>query len=359
MAGRWLNSLHRYDAFQKVDHAHQARTSSGGVLSVLALLVVVVMLAAETREYLRYRHTHSFAIDSQVQQKVQINLALTVAMPCSFLRVDVLDASGTSENMRSSLALLPVSQRVAFAGVGPARSVNRASAMHVHDIFALANRRRGKNAGAGDAKGTACRIEGEVLVSKVSGLLHITAHGHGHGGAYVPRHMLNFTHHIDELSFGPLYPSLVNPLDNTRHFSNHSVAAFHYFISVVPTLYIDPAAHRLPTNQYAVNEYYKPKTDPGDSDGKPPGVFFEYSFEPIAITIREHRQSFVVFLVRVCAAVSGFFVTIGLAHRLAGCVWETVVGNRGAKPYVVGILDSNHPSSADIDSPLTSTTGRK
>ncbi|KAJ2838719.1 hypothetical protein FBU31_000858 [Coemansia sp. 'formosensis'] len=208
-------------------------------------------------------------------------------------------------------------------------------------------------------KETTCCIGCEVLVSKVSGLLHISAHGHRHGSAYVLCDMLNFTHHINELSFSPLYPSLVNPLDDTHHLSNHSVAAFHYFISIIPTLYIDPAACRLPTNQYAVNEYYKPKTDPGDSDGKPPGVFFEYSFEPIAITIRGHRPSFVVFLMRVCAAVSGFLIAIGLAHHLAGCVWETVVGKRGVKPYVVGILDSNHPSSADIDSPLTSMTGRK
>ncbi|KAJ2065988.1 hypothetical protein GGH13_005895 [Coemansia sp. S155-1] len=345
----WLNSLYRYDAFQKVDRAYQARTSSGGVLSILALLMVVVMLASETREYLRYQHTHSFTIDSEVQQKVQINIGLTVAMPCNFLRVDVLDASGTSENIHSSITTRPVSQHLKFAGVQ--RSVNQAADLHVHDIFAQANKRRRKS--TVDGKGSACRIEGSVLVGKVSGLLHVTAHGHGHGGAYVPRHMLNFTHHIDELSFGPLYPSLVNPLDDTLHFANHSVAAFRYFISVVPTLYIDPAGRRLPTNQYAVNEYYKAKSDSADADGKPPGVFLEYSFESIAITIQEHRASFLVFLVRVCAAVSGFFVTIGLVHRLVVSLTGSVFGikNGGSKAHV-GILDSKHPSRADIDVPL-------
>ncbi|KAJ2410107.1 hypothetical protein GGI10_004583 [Coemansia sp. RSA 2530] len=348
----------------RVDGAYQARTSSGGVLSILALLAVVVMLASETREYLRYKHTHSFTIDAEVQQKVQINLGLTVAMPCGFLRVDVLDASGTSENIHSSITTRSVSQRSTLTGVGERlRSVNQAADMHVHDIFALASKkRRGKNAGTVDVKGVdeACRIEGSVLVSKVAGLLHVTAHGHGHGGAYVPRHMLNFTHHIDELSFGPLYPSLVNPLDDTLHFANHSTAAFRYFISVVPTLYIDSAGYRLPTNQYAVNEYYKARLDPMDSDGKPPGVFFEYSFESVAITIREHRTSLVVFLVRVCAAVSGFFVTIGLVHRLVASVTEAVAGNKGVgASAAVGILDSKHPLRADIDAPITSTTVRK
>ncbi|KAJ2752761.1 hypothetical protein GGI19_003609 [Coemansia pectinata] len=345
----------------RVDRAYQARTSSGGVLSVLALLAVVVMLASETRDYLRYQHTHSFTIDSEVQQKVQINLGLTVAMPCNFLRVDVLDASGTSENVHSSITTRPVSQRLEFTGIGgQPRSVNQAADLHVHDIFAQANKRRRKNASTADGKGTACRIEGSVLVSKVAGLLHVTAHGHGHGGAYVPRHMLNFTHHIDELSFGPLYPSLVNPLDDTLHFANHSLAAFRYFISVVPTLYIDSAGRRLPTNQYAVNEYYKAKTDTADADGKPPGVFLEYSFESIAITIREHRASLLVFLVRVCAAVSGFFVTIGLVHRLVVSVTESVFGSKsGGTKAPVGILDSKHPSRADIDVPSTNVTSRR
>ncbi|KAJ2489386.1 hypothetical protein IWW47_005261 [Coemansia sp. RSA 2052] len=353
MAG-WLNSLRRYDAFQKVDGAYQARTSSGGVLSVLALLAVVLMLASETHDYLRYQHTHSFSIDSEVQQKVQINLALTVAMPCGFLRVDVLDASGSNENVQSSIATQSVSQQQVFAGTGGGRldrAVNRGAEAHVHDIIAQAGRRRGKKAGADPAaKGledAACRIEGAVLVSKVAGLLHVTAHGHGHGGAYVPRHMLNFTHRIDELSFGPLYPSLVNPLDDTMHFASHPVAAFRYFISVVPTLYVDSTGRRLPTNQYAVNEYYKVKED---ADGKPPGVFFEYNFESIAITIREHRGSLLVFLVRVCAAVSGFFVTIGLAHRVAASVLGTGQPRKGVQ---TGILDSKQPPSrAEVDAPL-------
>ncbi|KAJ2742517.1 hypothetical protein GGI20_004428 [Coemansia sp. BCRC 34301] len=353
-----LHSLHRFDAFQKVDGAYQTRTSSGGVLSALAFLAVLFMLASETRDYLRYQHTHSFAIDTKVQQKVQINLALTVAMPCNLLRVDVLDASGGTENIRSSIATQTVSLRKVFAIAGGGsplpRSVNRGGAeAHVHDVFAQAGRRRGGKTGPSAVKDhqhlgdAACRIEGSVLVSKVAGLLHVTAHGHGHGGAYVPRHMLNFTHHIEELSFGPLYPSLVNPLDDTMHVAGHPVAAFRYFISVVPTVYVDASARRLPTNQYAVNEYYKPKTA---SDNKPPGVFLEYNFESIAVTIREHRASLLAFLVRVCAAVSGFFVTIGLAHRAA----VSVFGNRPLHGKVrTGILDSKHPPSrAEIDVPL-------
>ncbi|KAJ2878298.1 hypothetical protein IWW38_006355, partial [Coemansia aciculifera] len=217
----------------------------------------------------------------------------------------------------------PVSLRKSFDLKAGRRSVNRGGGggeEHVHDIFAQAGRRSHRGGKPNDgtvlAGDAACRFEGAVLVSKVAGLLHVTAHGHG--GAFVPRHMLNFTHRIDELSFGPLYPSLVNPLDDTVHMAKDQVAAFRYFISVVPTLYIDAGGRRLPTNQYAVNEYYSPKKV---TDGKPPGVFLEYNFESIAVTVQEHRRSLVVGLIRVCAAVSGFFVTIGLLHRLIASVF--------------------------------------
>ncbi|KAJ2003263.1 hypothetical protein H4R26_003159 [Coemansia thaxteri] len=329
-------ALQAFDGFQKVDSAYQARTSSGGVLSMLAALAILLMLASETREYLRYKHTHSFSVDSEVQQKVQINLGLTVAMPCAFLRVDVLDASGASENIHSSIVSRATTQRKAFAAVRGSRAVNRVSEMHAHDVIAEAARKHRKPVvapvtGAQSAEDAACRIEGSVLVNKVAGLLHVTAHGHGHGGAHVPVHMLNFTHYIDELSFGPLYPSLVNPLDETMHFAHDSYAAIRYFISAVPTLYIDPAARTVSTNQYAVNEYYKAQSDDSAMGGKPPGIFVEYSFEPIAVTVREHRGSLLVFLVRLCAAVSGFFVTVGLVHRLVlGVVGSTLAPSTSA-----------------------------
>lgn len=91
-----------------------------------------------------------------------------------------------------------------------------------------------------------CRIYGSMPVTKVQGNLHIISKAYflsaGHLSASQQRvfssektrnelwrqhrnrlpltHYLfsqaNFTHYIDELSFGPYYPSLVNPLDGTK-----------------------------------------------------------------------------------------------------------------------------------------------
>ncbi|KAJ2162694.1 hypothetical protein GGF46_000419 [Coemansia sp. RSA 552] len=345
MGGGWVQSLSRLDAFQKTDSSCQARTSSGGFLSVVMILTMLLMAGSEIRDYLRYQQTHLFGIDTDVQQPLQINFGITVAMPCGLVRVDLLDVSGNRKNLGSKISTRVVSHSRAFEGLGSNGAGAGLAEMHVHDIIADAGRRRrrvpGPQAKDADSIGSisdaACYVEGSAMVNKVKGLFHITAYGHAYGGAYIPNRMMNFTHYIDELSYGPLYPSLDNPLDGTLHIAQDHNAAFNYFVSVIPTTYIGADGRQLKTNQYAVNEYYKTLSAFSDLEGKPPGIFLEYSFEPIAVTVREHRGSVIAFVVRLCSAVSGLFVTAGIAHRLFVCFMEAVSGRRAVT--TTGILD--------------------
>ena len=138
----------------------------------------------------------------------------------------------------------------------------------------------------------ACRILGSIYASKIAANLHITSRGHGYreylerihlfviqenSTASIDSHshtdhsctstnshclsthmtwrfvlVLNFTHRIDELSFGKFYPNAINPLDNSIEVSNSrkltcriniwqgktkntgiDFEAFQYFLSVV------------------------------------------------------------------------------------------------------------------------------
>ncbi len=74
----------------------------------------------------------------------------------------------------------------------------------------------------------ACRYQGSFKVFKVSGMLHFTASGHGHGGVHIDHQMMNFSHRIDRLSFGPLYPGIKNPLDHTFEIANARKLVFFY-----------------------------------------------------------------------------------------------------------------------------------
>jgi hypothetical protein len=75
----------------------------------------------------------------------------------------------------------------------------------------------------------ACRIFGYLDVNKVTGNLHITALGHGYGYYPTAVELMNFTHRIDEFSFGTHYPRLINPLDNSVEIAEANQEAFMYF----------------------------------------------------------------------------------------------------------------------------------
>ena len=84
---------------------------------------------------------------------------------------------------------------------------------------------------------------------------------------------INFTHIVDELSFGEYFPNINNPLDYTHEIADESMLRtsieltvdlyrFQYFLSVVPTVYVadDFGRKIIETNQYAVTQQSYPST---------------------------------------------------------------------------------------------------
>jgi hypothetical protein len=163
----------------------------------------------------------------------------------------------------------------------------------------------------------------------------------------------NFSHHINELSFGPFYPSLTNPLDNTFATTESHFQKFQYYLSVVPTVYTtNPAAlrrytdkyhsspssgedelrqHRLRgakntvfTNQYAVTEQSHPVPE-----NSVPGVFVKFDIEPILLTIAEEWSSVPSLFVRLVNVVSGVLVAGGWLYAMSE--WAKDVRNRGKR----------------------------
>lgn len=151
---------------------------------------------------------------------------------------------------------------------------------------------------------------------------------------------------ITELSFGPHYPSLLNPLDKTIAESDSHYYKFQYFLSVVPTLYAngkgalnaytaapgDKAArsgrNKVFTNQYAAT------SQSGALPESPylvPGIFFKYNIEPILLLISEERTGFLALLIRIINTVSGVLVTGGWLYQMSGWAVEVVGRRRRAR----------------------------
>ena len=180
----------------------------------------------------------------------------------------------------------------------------------------------------------------------------------------------NFSHIITELSFGPHYPGLLNPLDKTSATTDKNFYKYQYFLSIVPTIFtrrrlittssgsLDPATIPQPptldmtpnakrdkdgvvrhspnvrmgvdrrsvfTNQYAATSQSREV-----STQIIPGIFFKYDIEPILLIVSERRGSFLALLVRLVNVVSGVLVGGGWIYQLSGWMGE-VLGRRGSR----------------------------
>lgn len=165
--------------------------------------------------------------------------------------------------------------------------------------------------------------------------------------------VFNFTHHIMELSFGPFYPSLVNPLDNTLASTESHFHKFQYYLSVVPTVYTTDAnalrkmtdkEHESPssgedglkhhakryakdtvfTNQYAVTEQSHPIPE-----NQIPGIFVKYDIEPIMLTVAEEWASLPSLFIRLVNVISGVLVAGGWLYTMSE--WAKEIRSRGRR----------------------------
>lgn len=156
-----------------------------------------------------------------------------------------------------------------------------------------------------------------------------------------------------EMSFGPFYPSLVNPLDNTLAATENHFHKFQYYLSIVPTVYTTDAralgrmvekhnespssgddglkTHKkryakdtVFTNQYAVTEQSHKVPEQ-----QIPGIFIKYDIEPIQLTIAEQWSSIPAILLRLVNVVSGVLVAGGWLYTMSE--WAREMRSRGRR----------------------------
>lgn len=165
-------------------------------------------------------------------------------------------------------------------------------------------------------EGPACRLFGSMIAKKMMGNLHVTMTGHGYWSpVYTEPHMMNSSHLIHELSFGPYFPRIVEPLENSVEVTTNHFATYEYFVSIVPTIYVDTHGHELYTNQYSVTDYVRlPARENGEN--RAPGIFIKYDVEPLTMVVQERTTSWISFLVRLAGVLGGVWVCTSMAFRV-------------------------------------------
>ncbi|KAF3912581.1 hypothetical protein ABW21_db0205856 [Orbilia brochopaga] len=294
-----FDGIKSFDAFPKTRVSYTTRSSKGGVITLIFVSICVWLIWGEMAVFLDGKSEEHFSVQGGEGHSMQINLDFIVAMPCDTLHVNVQDAAG---------------DRI-LAGDLLTKTPTEFASSEAHK-FKLNLPKR--------PKGNSCRIYGSMDVNRVMGDFHITAKGHGYWepGQHVDHGIFNFSHVVNELSFGEFYPKLVNPMDGVVASTEDKFYRYQYFLSIVPTTYMS-RGRTLHTNQYSVTEQGRSM-----SPQSVPGIFFKFDVEPIKLTISDSSTSWIYFIVRLANVIGGVMVAGGWLYKISDGVLGSFLPSR-------------------------------
>lgn len=262
--------------FPKVDTEYTVKTERGGVVTVIAYVIIALLVLAETIAW-RAANTstlESIQVDTSLGKRMRVNLNITFpALACQDLHVDVMDVAGDSQfNAEGNMIKIRLNTKGERVGdmeyvesnqhrqqqdvkekllkedlpedyCGPCYGAGenedqccntcdevidayRTKQWNVNSILATSEQciREGRDRKEPKrmTKGEGCNLSGFINVNRVAGNFHI-AMGEGierdgrHIHTFVPDDTPNFnaSHIIHELSFGPKVKALANGEDQT------------------------------------------------------------------------------------------------------------------------------------------------
>ncbi|CAL1372436.1 unnamed protein product [Linum trigynum] len=329
------------DAFPRAEEHLLQKTRSGALVSVIGLGIMATLFLHELTYYLHTYTVHQMSVDLTRGQTLPIHINVTFpSLACDVLSVDAIDMSGKHEvDLDTNIWKLRLNSHGQIIGteylsdlVEKEHSHNHDDKDHNHDPeqklhshgFDEDAENLIKKVKQALTDGEGCRVYGVLDVQRVAGNFHISVHGLNIMVAQMifegAKHV-NVSHIIHDLSFGPKYPGIHNPLDGTARILHESSGIFKYYIKIVPTEYRYISKEVLPTNQFSVTEYFSPMND---FDRSWPAVYFLYDLSPITVTIKEEKHSFLHFITRLCAVLGGTFAVTGMLDRWMFRIMEAV-----------------------------------
>ncbi|AEO53594.1 hypothetical protein MYCTH_2295135 [Thermothelomyces thermophilus ATCC 42464] len=271
----------RLDAFTKTVEDARIRTTSGGIVTIVSLIVVFFLALGEWSDYRRIVVHPELIVDKGRGERMEIHLNITFPrIPCELLTLDVMDVSGEQQHGVqhgiTKTRLRPLSEgggdidskeivlhsRDEAAvhldpnycgecyGAPPPNNAKKPGCCNtcdeVRDAYAQASWAFGRGEGIVQCerehysekldaqRNEGCRIEGGLRVNKVVGNFHI-APGRSFSNGNMHVHDLKnywdsptkhtFTHTIHHLRFGPQLPESLTQKLGTKNlpWTNHHV----------------------------------------------------------------------------------------------------------------------------------------
>ncbi|KAF2482579.1 endoplasmic reticulum vesicle transporter-domain-containing protein [Neohortaea acidophila] len=262
--------FHRLDAFTKTVEDARVRTTSGGTLTLLSLLLILYLTWSEWAQYRRVLIQTEIVVDKGRDEKMEIHMNISFPrVPCELLTLDVMDVSGEVQTgvmhgvskvrLRphqegggevpgaSAQQLMLNEEREAlehldpnycgecYGAPAPENGLKKGccqTCQEVRDAYASISWSFGRGNGVeqcerehygehlDEQRAEGCRIEGSIRVNKVVGNFHFApGKSFSNGNLHVhdldnyftdardsPGIVHTFTHQIHTLRFGPELP---------------------------------------------------------------------------------------------------------------------------------------------------------
>ncbi|KAH9603159.1 hypothetical protein KSS87_018605 [Heliosperma pusillum] len=357
--------LRDLDAYPKINEDFYKRTFSGGIITIVASLIMSLLFFSEFRSYLHTIKETTLVVDTSRGGTLRINFDITFpAVPCTILSIDAEDISGEKhfdirhdiikkrldvhgneiEARKDSIGAPKIEKPLQKHGgrlehnetycgscygaetaddhccnsCEEVREAYRKKGWALHNLDMIDQCvREGFFQKIHEEKGEGCNVNGFLEVNKVAGTFHFVPGKAFHLSDFQPADLLavqkddyNISHKINKLAFGEYFPGVVNPLDGVQWLQDTTSGMYQYFVKVVPTVYTDKKGHNIQSNQFSVTEHLR-NLDSGHYQAVP-GVFFFYDLSPVKVTFMEKGMSFLHFMTNVCAIVGGTFTVAGI-----------------------------------------------
>lgn len=363
---QFLNRIKQLDAFPKINEDFYSRSLSGGVITLISSIAMLLLFLTELRLFLNPVTKTQLIVDTSRGETLKIYLDVTFpSLACSIISLDAMDISGEQhldvkhdifkKRLDSTGKAVEPPKQENIGGPQIDKPLQRHGGRLEHNEtycgscfgaeqsdedccnsceevreayrrkgWAVTNpdsmdqcKREGWLQKIKDEEGEGCNVYGSLEVNKVAGNFHFApgksfqqSNMHVHDFLAFQKESFNVSHRINELSFGPHFPGVVNPLDGAQRIQMTPTGMYQYFIKVVPTMYKDIRGYKIQTNQFSVTEHFRP-VEVGMSRNLP-GVFFFYDLSPIKVNFDQTKTSFLHFLTNVCAIVGGVFTVSGI-----------------------------------------------
>lgn len=364
-----IDRVKELDAFPKVPEEYVDSTPVGGTFSVIAFLIIMWLIYSEVSYYLDSNLVFKFMPDIDMDEKLRINIDMTVAMPCSNIGADILDSTSQSVfgfgelQEEDTWFELTQEQQDAFDAV---KYLNSYLREEYHSVWQLLWKK-----GHGSVRATiptrktkpnrrpdACRLHGVLTLNKVAGNFHVTAgkslhlpRGHIHLNMLFDDTPQNFSHRIHRLSFGSPANGIIYPLEGDLKITQEENMLFQYFIEVVPTD-VDTTFETIKTFQYSVKELERPISHSKGSHGVP-GIFFKYDMAALKVKVYQERENVLQFTLRLFSIIGGIYVVVGFLNTIVLSIRTNFI--KKAAPVAVAHKQSYNAKIRPQTNPLLVT----